>query len=128
MHCKLAGIVLDDAKLNNFAIIKADLRDAGLACMQCDTIMFAECDLSERDLTGLAWVHANLSGSKLDRANLSGVNMTGSMMVGASLLGANLARALMANFGILPGGEATRAEVTQGVVYVFANRTMTRYA
>lgn len=39
-----------------------------------------------------------------------------------------VARALMANFGILPGAEATHAEVAQGVVYVFANGTMARYA
>jgi broad specificity phosphatase PhoE len=39
-----------------------------------------------------------------------------------------VARALMANFGILPGEEATHAEVAQGVVYMFANRTIARYA
>jgi broad specificity phosphatase PhoE len=39
-----------------------------------------------------------------------------------------VARVLMANFGILPDEEATHAEVSQGVVYVFANRTMARYA
>jgi broad specificity phosphatase PhoE len=39
-----------------------------------------------------------------------------------------IARALMANFCILPGEEATHAEVRHGAVYVFAGATMTRYA
>jgi broad specificity phosphatase PhoE len=39
-----------------------------------------------------------------------------------------VARALMANFRILSGEAATHAEVAQGVVYVFANGTMARYA
>jgi broad specificity phosphatase PhoE len=37
-------------------------------------------------------------------------------------------RALMALFSILPEDEATHAQIAQGVVYVFANRTMARYA
>jgi broad specificity phosphatase PhoE len=39
-----------------------------------------------------------------------------------------VARALMANFCILPEEEATHAEVDHGVVYVFADGTMARYA
>jgi broad specificity phosphatase PhoE len=39
-----------------------------------------------------------------------------------------IARVLMANFGILPEAEATFAEVAHGVVYVFADGTMARYA
>jgi broad specificity phosphatase PhoE len=39
-----------------------------------------------------------------------------------------VARVLMANFHILPEEEATHAEVAHGVVYVFANGTMARYA
>jgi broad specificity phosphatase PhoE len=39
-----------------------------------------------------------------------------------------VARALMANFCILPEEEATHAEVSHGVVYVFAGGTMARYA
>ena len=38
------------------------------------------------------------------------------------------ARALMALFHVLPEAEATRAPIAQGVVYVFANGTMARYA
>jgi broad specificity phosphatase PhoE len=38
------------------------------------------------------------------------------------------ARALMALFHVLPEEEATRASIEQGVVYVFANGTMARYA
>jgi broad specificity phosphatase PhoE len=37
-------------------------------------------------------------------------------------------RVLMANFRILPEEEATHAEVSHAVVYVFANGTMARYA
>jgi broad specificity phosphatase PhoE len=39
-----------------------------------------------------------------------------------------VARVLMANFRILPEEEATHADVLQGVVYVFADGTMARYA
>ncbi len=39
-----------------------------------------------------------------------------------------VARVLMANFHIMPDESATHAEVAQGVVYLFANGTMTRYA
>jgi broad specificity phosphatase PhoE len=39
-----------------------------------------------------------------------------------------IARALMANFAILPEEEATYAEVAHGAVYVFADRTLARYA
>jgi probable phosphoglycerate mutase len=39
-----------------------------------------------------------------------------------------VARVLMANFHILPEEEATHADIQQGVVYVFANGTMSRYA
>ena len=39
-----------------------------------------------------------------------------------------VARVLMANFHILPEEKATHAEVAQGVVYVFSDGTMTRYA
>jgi broad specificity phosphatase PhoE len=39
-----------------------------------------------------------------------------------------VARALMANFQIMPEEAATHAEVAQGVVYVFADGTMARYA
>jgi broad specificity phosphatase PhoE len=39
-----------------------------------------------------------------------------------------VARVLIANFHILPAEEATHAEVAQGVVYVFSNGAMTRYA
>lgn len=38
------------------------------------------------------------------------------------------ARALLANFAILPEGEATYLEVLHGAVYVFAGGTMARYA
>lgn len=38
------------------------------------------------------------------------------------------ARALMALFDVLPKEEATHAQIAQGVVYVFADGTMTRYA
>jgi len=38
------------------------------------------------------------------------------------------ARALMAMFGVLPRGEATRAPIGQGVVYVFADGKVARYA
>jgi probable phosphoglycerate mutase len=38
------------------------------------------------------------------------------------------ARALMAMFGVLPREEATRAPIGQGVVYVFADGKMSRYA
>ncbi len=38
-----------------------------------------------------------------------------------------VARVLMANFRILPGEEATHAEIAQGVVYVFSAGKMTRY-
>jgi broad specificity phosphatase PhoE len=37
-------------------------------------------------------------------------------------------RALMALFDVLPKEEATHAKIAQGVVYVFADGTMTRYA
>jgi probable phosphoglycerate mutase len=37
-------------------------------------------------------------------------------------------RALMALFNVLPKEEATHAPIAQGVVYVFADGTMTRYA
>jgi len=37
-------------------------------------------------------------------------------------------RALMALFNVLPKEEATHAQIAQGVVYVFADGTMTRYA
>ena len=37
-------------------------------------------------------------------------------------------RALMALFGLLPREEATHARIAQGVVYVFANGKMARYA
>jgi broad specificity phosphatase PhoE len=37
-------------------------------------------------------------------------------------------RALMALFNVLPKDEATHAQIEQGVVYVFADGTMTRYA
>jgi broad specificity phosphatase PhoE len=37
-------------------------------------------------------------------------------------------RALMALFHVLPEGDATRAQIAQGVVYVFADGAMTRYA
>jgi broad specificity phosphatase PhoE len=37
-------------------------------------------------------------------------------------------RALMALFNLLPKEEATRAQIAQGVVYVFANGTMAQYA
>jgi broad specificity phosphatase PhoE len=39
-----------------------------------------------------------------------------------------VARALMANLGILPDEEATHADIRQGVIYVFLDGTMTRYA
>lgn len=39
-----------------------------------------------------------------------------------------VARVLMANFHIMPEEEATHAEVAQGVVYVFSDNRMTRYA
>ena len=39
-----------------------------------------------------------------------------------------VARALMANFNILPEEEAAYADISQGVVYVFAGSTMARYA
>jgi len=39
-----------------------------------------------------------------------------------------VARALMANLGILPGEEATHADIQQGVVYLFSGGTMARYA
>jgi broad specificity phosphatase PhoE len=39
-----------------------------------------------------------------------------------------VARVLMANFHILPEEEATHADVLQGVVYVFADGTLARYA
>jgi probable phosphoglycerate mutase len=38
------------------------------------------------------------------------------------------ARALMAIFGVLPQEEATHARIAQGVVYVFADGKMARYA
>jgi broad specificity phosphatase PhoE len=38
------------------------------------------------------------------------------------------ARVLMALFHVLPKEEATHAQIAQGVVYVFADGTMTRYA
>jgi broad specificity phosphatase PhoE len=38
------------------------------------------------------------------------------------------ARALMALFRVLPHDEATRAQIAQGVVYMFADGTMARYA
>jgi hypothetical protein len=37
-------------------------------------------------------------------------------------------RALMAMFDVLPKAEATHAQIGQGVVYVFADGKMTRYA
>jgi probable phosphoglycerate mutase len=37
-------------------------------------------------------------------------------------------RALMALFNVMPKEEATHAQIAQGVVYVFADGTMTRYA
>ena len=37
-------------------------------------------------------------------------------------------RALMALFRVMPREEATHAQIAQGVVYVFSNGTMTRYA
>ena len=37
-------------------------------------------------------------------------------------------RALIALFGLLPRDEATHAQIAQGVVYVFADGRMTRYA
>ena len=37
-------------------------------------------------------------------------------------------RALMALFNVMPKEEATHAVIAQGVVYVFSNGTMTRYA
>src|SRR5215472_7832646 len=37
-------------------------------------------------------------------------------------------RALMALFNVLPKDEATHAQIAQGVVYVFADGTMARYA
>jgi broad specificity phosphatase PhoE len=37
-------------------------------------------------------------------------------------------RALMALFGLLPRDEATHAQIAQGVVYVFADGKMSRYA
>jgi len=37
-------------------------------------------------------------------------------------------RALMALFGLLPREQATHAQIAQGVVYVFANGKMARYA
>ncbi len=39
-----------------------------------------------------------------------------------------VARVLMANFHILPEEEATHADIQHGVVYVFANGIMARYA
>jgi broad specificity phosphatase PhoE len=39
-----------------------------------------------------------------------------------------VARVLMANFHVLPEEEATHADISHGVVYVFANGTMSRYA
>jgi broad specificity phosphatase PhoE len=39
-----------------------------------------------------------------------------------------VARVLMANFHIVPEEEATHADILHGVVYVFADGTMTRYA
>jgi broad specificity phosphatase PhoE len=39
-----------------------------------------------------------------------------------------VARALMANLHILPEQDATHADILQGVVYVFAAGTLTRYA
>jgi probable phosphoglycerate mutase len=39
-----------------------------------------------------------------------------------------VARVLMANFHILPEEAATHADIQHGVVYVFANGTMARYA
>jgi probable phosphoglycerate mutase len=41
---------------------------------------------------------------------------------------AGIARALMANLNVLPELEATHAEISHGVVYVFADGTMARYA
>ena len=37
-------------------------------------------------------------------------------------------RALIALFGLMPRDEATHAQIAQGVVYVFADGTMARYA
>jgi len=37
-------------------------------------------------------------------------------------------RALMAIFNVLPREEATHAQIAQGVVYVFADGKMARYA
>lgn len=37
-------------------------------------------------------------------------------------------RALMALFNVLPKEEATHEQIAQGVVYVFADGTMARYA
>ena len=39
-----------------------------------------------------------------------------------------VARTLMANLGLLPDEEATHADISHGVVYVFAAGTMARYA
>jgi broad specificity phosphatase PhoE len=39
-----------------------------------------------------------------------------------------VARALIAHLGIMPVEDAPRADIAQGVVYVFANAAMTRYA
>jgi probable phosphoglycerate mutase len=39
-----------------------------------------------------------------------------------------IARALMANLHILPEGEATHADILHGVVYMFSDGTMARYA
>jgi broad specificity phosphatase PhoE len=39
-----------------------------------------------------------------------------------------VARALMANLGILPDEEATHADISQGVIYVFAGGTLACYA
>ncbi|MGY4281326.1 uncharacterized protein YjbI with pentapeptide repeats [Bradyrhizobium sp. LM2.7] len=97
MDCSLSNIVLDDARLMNAAITRADLRSAQFAGMRCDTIHFSECDLSERDLTGLPLVRANLSGAKLNHTNLCGADLSGSILNDASLMGADLSNATAPN-------------------------------
>lgn len=79
---------------------------------------FAGVDLSDLDLRGVSFRHANLTGAKLrsvdlDHADLSDTVLRWADMAGAKLTGASLAQAKMSN-ATLDGADLTAADL-QGV-------------
>lgn len=99
----LTGADLTGAIVNATLLINADLTDVVITQSQlsstvlCNTKVLkgqlTECDLVDRDLTGINLTRVNLSGGNLTRADLFGADLTKADLSGSKLIEANLSEA-----------------------------------